>query len=284
MADGSDDAEQIDELCKLVERGVVVAAASRYMSGGQQIGGPVLKSQLSRLAGLSLFWLAARRDARRDQLVQGVFGRVRARRRHRLRHRLRDRHRAGREGAPASHAGRGDPDDLARTGPRHVQLQGGEVDPALPQVVPVRVRSQAAARRSPRGRKGTVHDPARRAEGPRQRIVGIHRRLPGRGSPRPRLHRRRHRQPLQVRPGREVVRRPPALHAGRGRLPRRRPHDEAPDGLRPLHRRRRADRWHLVLPHVRLRPPRHQRADHGVVVRRRHRRAPRRPACRRSRT
>lgn len=58
MADGSDDAEQIDELCKLVERGVVVAAASRYMSGGQQIGGPVLKSQLSRLAGLSLFWFA----------------------------------------------------------------------------------------------------------------------------------------------------------------------------------------------------------------------------------
>jgi glycosyltransferase involved in cell wall biosynthesis len=57
MADGSDDAEQIDELCKLVERGVVVAAASRYMSGGQQIGGPVVKSQLSRLAGLSLYWL-----------------------------------------------------------------------------------------------------------------------------------------------------------------------------------------------------------------------------------
>jgi dolichol-phosphate mannosyltransferase len=57
MADGSDDAEQIDELCKLVERGVVIAAASRYMSGGQQIGGPVLKSTLSRLAGLSLYWL-----------------------------------------------------------------------------------------------------------------------------------------------------------------------------------------------------------------------------------
>jgi dolichol-phosphate mannosyltransferase len=57
MADGSDDAEQIDELCKLVERGVVVAVASRYMSGGQQIGGPPLKSALSRLAGLSLYWL-----------------------------------------------------------------------------------------------------------------------------------------------------------------------------------------------------------------------------------
>jgi dolichol-phosphate mannosyltransferase len=58
MADGSDDAEQIDELSKLVERGVVVAAASRYTSGGQQIGGPVLKSALSRIAGLSLYWLA----------------------------------------------------------------------------------------------------------------------------------------------------------------------------------------------------------------------------------
>jgi dolichol-phosphate mannosyltransferase len=58
MADGSDDAEQIDDLCKLVERGVVIAAASRYMSGGRQIGGPALKSALSRLAGLSLFWLA----------------------------------------------------------------------------------------------------------------------------------------------------------------------------------------------------------------------------------
>ncbi len=58
MADGSDDAEQIDELSKLVERGVVVAAASRYMSGGQQIGGPAIKSALSRIAGLSLYWLA----------------------------------------------------------------------------------------------------------------------------------------------------------------------------------------------------------------------------------
>jgi dolichol-phosphate mannosyltransferase len=57
MADGSDDVHQIDALCRLVDRGVVVAAASRYTSGGQQIGGPVLKSLLSRLAGLSLYWL-----------------------------------------------------------------------------------------------------------------------------------------------------------------------------------------------------------------------------------
>ena len=58
MADGSDDPSQIDELTRLVERGVVVAAASRYMSGGQQVGGPRLKSSLSRFAGLSLWILA----------------------------------------------------------------------------------------------------------------------------------------------------------------------------------------------------------------------------------
>lgn len=58
MADGSDDAEQIDDLCKLVERGVVVAAASRYTSGGQQVGGPPFKAGLSRLAGMSLYWFA----------------------------------------------------------------------------------------------------------------------------------------------------------------------------------------------------------------------------------
>jgi glycosyltransferase involved in cell wall biosynthesis len=56
MADGCDDPSQIEDLARLVERGVVVAAASRYMSGGQQVGGPRLKSTLSRLAGLTL-WL-----------------------------------------------------------------------------------------------------------------------------------------------------------------------------------------------------------------------------------
>jgi glycosyltransferase involved in cell wall biosynthesis len=58
MADGSDDAEQIDVLCKLVERGVVVAAASRYMSGGRQIGSPWLKGKMSHLAGWSLYHYA----------------------------------------------------------------------------------------------------------------------------------------------------------------------------------------------------------------------------------
>jgi glycosyltransferase involved in cell wall biosynthesis len=56
MADGSDDALQIDQLARLVERGVVVAAASRYMTGGRQVSAPSVKSLLSRVAGLTLYW------------------------------------------------------------------------------------------------------------------------------------------------------------------------------------------------------------------------------------
>jgi hypothetical protein len=58
MADGCDDPQQIDQLVRLVERGVVIAAASRYSRGGQQVGGPFLKGLLSRMAGLSLWGLA----------------------------------------------------------------------------------------------------------------------------------------------------------------------------------------------------------------------------------
>ncbi len=58
MADDSDDAEQIEQLAQLVRDGAAVAAASRYMKGGEQIGGPFVKRTLSRLAGLSLCYLA----------------------------------------------------------------------------------------------------------------------------------------------------------------------------------------------------------------------------------
>ncbi|HEY0935425.1 MAG TPA: glycosyltransferase [Trebonia sp.] len=65
MADGCDDPRQIDDLARLVDRGVAVAAASRYMPGGQQVGGPLLKSLLSRTAGrsLALFARIGTRDA-----------------------------------------------------------------------------------------------------------------------------------------------------------------------------------------------------------------------------
>lgn len=58
MADGCDDPRQIDILARLVERGVAVAAASRYMPGGQQVGGPLFKSTLSGMAGRSLAFFA----------------------------------------------------------------------------------------------------------------------------------------------------------------------------------------------------------------------------------
>jgi len=58
MADGSDDVRAIQELSNLVSRGVAVACASRYMSGGQQIGGPRIKKFLSKLAGKVLYIFA----------------------------------------------------------------------------------------------------------------------------------------------------------------------------------------------------------------------------------
>lgn len=58
MADGCDDPHQIDALTRLVDRGVVVASASRYARSGQQVGGPFLKGFISRMAGLTLFYFA----------------------------------------------------------------------------------------------------------------------------------------------------------------------------------------------------------------------------------
>ena len=58
MADGCDDPRQIDDLVRLVERGVVVAAASRYMPGGQQVGGPWSSGCCRATAGRSLHWFA----------------------------------------------------------------------------------------------------------------------------------------------------------------------------------------------------------------------------------
>ena len=57
MADSSDDAGQIEALAQLVRDGAAVGVASRYMKGGSQIGGPLVKRTLSRLAGLSLYYV-----------------------------------------------------------------------------------------------------------------------------------------------------------------------------------------------------------------------------------
>jgi glycosyltransferase involved in cell wall biosynthesis len=58
MADGSDEPHVVDSMVALARDGADVVAASRYMPGGRQIGGPRLKRLLSRTAGLTLHWFA----------------------------------------------------------------------------------------------------------------------------------------------------------------------------------------------------------------------------------
>lgn len=58
MADLSDDLTRVPEMLRLYRNGNRVVCASRYMRGGRQHGGPLVKRTLSRLAGLSLYYLA----------------------------------------------------------------------------------------------------------------------------------------------------------------------------------------------------------------------------------
>ena len=58
MADGSDEPRDVDGMLELAQAGADVVAGSRYVRGGGQLGGPLLKRTLSRLAGVSLHWLA----------------------------------------------------------------------------------------------------------------------------------------------------------------------------------------------------------------------------------
>jgi len=57
MGDGSDDPRDVDAMYALARGGADVVAGSRYMRGGRQLGGPLLKRAMSRAAGLSLHWL-----------------------------------------------------------------------------------------------------------------------------------------------------------------------------------------------------------------------------------
>ncbi len=58
MADGSDEPEVVDRMVELARAGADVVAGSRYMRGGHQVGGPLVKRTMSRMAGLSLHWFA----------------------------------------------------------------------------------------------------------------------------------------------------------------------------------------------------------------------------------
>jgi dolichol-phosphate mannosyltransferase len=58
MADLSDDFSRVGEMVARAEAGASVVCASRYVRGGRQIGGPLLKGFLSRTAGVTLHLLA----------------------------------------------------------------------------------------------------------------------------------------------------------------------------------------------------------------------------------
>jgi glycosyltransferase involved in cell wall biosynthesis len=57
MADASDEIADVVAMLDRIADGYDLVAASRYMRGGRQLGGPALKGFLSRSAGLTLHWL-----------------------------------------------------------------------------------------------------------------------------------------------------------------------------------------------------------------------------------
>jgi glycosyltransferase involved in cell wall biosynthesis len=57
MADLSDDLAVVETMIEKYREGYKVVCGSRYMKGGKQIGGPLLKRTLSRFAGLSLHYV-----------------------------------------------------------------------------------------------------------------------------------------------------------------------------------------------------------------------------------
>jgi len=148
MADGCDDPRQIDDLARLVDRGVAIAAASRYMPGGQQVGGPLMKGFLSKTAGRSLRLLAhtGTRDATNSFKAYSTsfLRQVGIDSRHGFE--IGIEHRQGEADGPA---GRRDPHDLAGQASRNVQLQDGGLDSEVPALVPVRVRAEADRRSDP---------------------------------------------------------------------------------------------------------------------------------------
>jgi len=58
MADLSDDYSAVDTMCTLMTKGYDVVCGSRYMKGGRQIGGPLLKKTISRIVDVSLKYIA----------------------------------------------------------------------------------------------------------------------------------------------------------------------------------------------------------------------------------
>jgi hypothetical protein len=148
MADGSDDPQAVDRMVDLARGGADVVAASRYMKGGGQVGGPLLKRLMSRAAGLSLHWFARvpthdptnnfklySRRFLESTTIESTAG-------FELALELTG------EGDAGAAPDRGDPDDVARPHGGPEQLQAPAVAPALPALVPPRIPAPIAARKA----------------------------------------------------------------------------------------------------------------------------------------
>ncbi len=58
MADLADDLRVLPDMIHAYEQGADIVCGSRHMPGGKQIGGPLLKKLMSRIAGLTLYYFA----------------------------------------------------------------------------------------------------------------------------------------------------------------------------------------------------------------------------------
>ena len=249
MADGCDDPRQIDDLARLVGRGVAVAAASRYMPGGQQVGGPVLKGLLSKAAagrsGCSPASAPGTPPTRLRPTRQSS-----SRGRHRLAGRIRDRHRARRQGAP-------DADAVAEIPTIWLDRQAGVSNFKIAKWIPNYFRWYRFAF-GPRLTAEQVKAYGQRVG----KETGQHMRRfwsPARPDSSPATSSRScsaaattsSASTTSPSTGRSpVLRQPPGLPLRRGRRQGRGADDAAARRLRPLRRRRGDHRWHLALPQL----------------------------------
>lgn len=58
MGDLSDDLSIVDKMVEKYNQGYKIVCGSRYVRGGKQIGGPLVKKTFSKLAGISLHYLS----------------------------------------------------------------------------------------------------------------------------------------------------------------------------------------------------------------------------------
>ncbi len=176
MADGSDEPSVVDPMVALARDGADVVAASRYMRGGHQVGGPPLKRLMSRVAGLTLHWFAGVPTHDPTNNFKLYSRRLPGLGRDREHGRLRAGARADRQGDHRPSPGRRGAHDLARPDLRPEQLQAAQVAAPLPALVrrgAARCRAAAGsssgsgtAGAEPHARSRRVRGRSGRASGP----------------------------------------------------------------------------------------------------------------------